>query len=138
MKSTSLRRRRYFNHIKMKAMKNEMPTQQVMNKMETILYLLFLNVAETAQSQVKATLHPRGAPLESQINMQAINPSLKKPMIIFTGKYLRNLPAQCDSSTSLRDYIQSKVKLVSYSTSSLVCDKLIIINNNLLSYSYKA
>ena len=45
-----------------------------MNEMETILYLLFLNVPKTAQSQVKATLDPRGAPLESQIIMQAINP----------------------------------------------------------------
>ena len=34
-----------------------------------ILYLLFLNGAETAPSQVKTTLDPRGAQLESQINM---------------------------------------------------------------------
>ena len=91
--------------MKMKGIiNNEMLNKQVMKEMETILYLLFLNCPETAQSQVKATLDPRGAPLESQIIMQAINPWLKKPMIIFTGKYLRNLPAQCNSSTtSLRD-----------------------------------
>ena len=53
---------------------NEMLNKQVMKEMETILYLLFLNRPKTAQSQVKATLDPRGAPLESQIIMQAINP----------------------------------------------------------------
>ena len=37
-----------------------------------ILYFLFFNVPETAQSQVKATLDPRGDALESQINMQRI------------------------------------------------------------------
>ena len=50
--------------MKMRAMKNQMPKQQVVNEMETILYLLSLNVAENAPSQVKATLHVREAPLE--------------------------------------------------------------------------
>ena len=62
-KSTSLKRRSLKN-IKMKAMKNKMPKQQVMNEMETILYLVSLQVSENAPSQVKATLNPRGDPLE--------------------------------------------------------------------------
>ena len=55
---------------------NQMVNKQVMNEMETILYLVFFNVPETAQSQVKATLDLIAGPLESQINMQPISPSL--------------------------------------------------------------
>ena len=44
LKSPSLKRRSLKN-IKMKVMKNQMPKQQVMNEIETILYLLFLNVS---------------------------------------------------------------------------------------------
>ena len=40
-------------------------------KIKTVLYLLFFNVPETAPSQVKATLDPRGPPLESQTHQQA-------------------------------------------------------------------
>ena len=60
------------------------------------LYLLLLNGPKNVQSQVKATFHPRAAPVESWISMQPINPSLNKAMIvngleIVTGKYLMNL-----------------------------------------------
>ena len=55
---------------------NQMANKQVMNEMENILYLLLLNVPETAHSQVKATLDLIAGPLESQINMQPISPSL--------------------------------------------------------------
>ena len=63
LKSTSLKRR-FLKNIKMRAMKNEMPKQQVMNEMEIILFFLFLNVSKNVPSQVKAILDARGAPLE--------------------------------------------------------------------------
>ena len=89
--------------------------------------MLFLNIPETAPSQVKAKFDPRAALLESQIRMEPISLSLNKQMIIVRNKYLRNLYGQCESLSSLRNYNDSKLKLVGYTTSSFLCDKLYII-----------
>ena len=51
----------------------------------------FLEWSQNCSVQMKATFDQRAAPLESQINMQPMSPSLKKPMIIVTNKYFRNL-----------------------------------------------
>ena len=63
----------------MRAMKNQMPKQQLMNEMER---------------------------LESQIHQQAANQPItpkKKTMIIVKFKSLRNLPGNCENSISLRN-----------------------------------
>ena len=69
-------KKKIVKNIKMRSMKNQMPKEQVMNEMETILFLLFLNVSKNAPSQLKATLDPRGAPLESQIHQHTANEPL--------------------------------------------------------------
>ena len=67
------------NNINMKAMKNQMPKQQVMNDMQTILSLFaFLQCSQNCTIQVKATLNPRVATLESHIHQQAANEPLTK------------------------------------------------------------
>ena len=63
---------------------SKMLKKQVINEIETILYLVSLNVSENALFQVKDRLYLRGAPLEWQINIQPINPWFNKPIIIVT------------------------------------------------------
>ena len=79
------------------------------------LYFFVLNGPKTAVFQLKATFNPTGVPLESEIHQQAANQPItptRKTMIIVTFKYLRNLPAHCESSKSLRNYNDSKLNIV--------------------------
>ena len=87
------------------------------------LYLLFFNGPKNCtvpgKGYIESETSPTGVTDTSTGTQSA--PHSKKTMISVTGKYLRNFS---DSSTSLRDYNDSKLKLVGYTTSTFGCDKL--------------
>ena len=143
VKSAILKGRRSLNNINMKAMKNQMRKQQVMNEMQTILYLFAftnINVSQNCtvllswncyigfrlywlyhsrcESQM-TTLAANGQPLHSG-NQLKIKMSPQR-------KYLMNLPAQCESTefTVGLQWFKNSIWVRYRATTTVGCEQIV-------------